>query len=87
MRACQRLISSDEIFRDLLVAHEPQREAKHPYMVPSVEHLHGKPVARGNPSDQDLVRSRLGRTQRPTRKVGRVDLGVGSNVTGKIFAK
>ena len=46
-------------------------EAKHPDMVPAVQHLHGEPVALGDPSDQDIVRSRLCRTQWPSRKVGR----------------
>src|ERR1700742_1094179 len=41
-------------------------------MMPSVQHLHGEPVALGDPSDQDVVRSRLCRTQWPSRKVGRV---------------
>jgi hypothetical protein len=30
-------------------------------MVPREQHLHGKPVAAGDPPDQDLVRSRLHR--------------------------
>jgi hypothetical protein len=50
-------------------------------MVPSVQHLHGKPVALSNSSDQDLVRRRLCRAQWPSRKVGRIGLAGGS--TGK----
>src|SRR6185437_4693486 len=53
----------DEIFRSLLVADEPKPETIHPDMVPSVQHLHGEPVALSNPGDQDFVRSRLGGTQ------------------------
>jgi len=46
--------------------------------VPSVQHLHGEAVALGDPSDQDIVRSRLCRTQWPSRKVGRIGLAGGS---------
>jgi hypothetical protein len=54
---------ADEVFRDLFIPHEPEPEAKHPDMVPSVQHLHGEAVALSDPSDQDVVRSRLCRTQ------------------------
>jgi hypothetical protein len=50
-------------------------------MVPSVQHLHGEAVALSDPSDQDVVRSRLCRTQWQSRKVGRIGLAGGS--TGK----
>jgi hypothetical protein len=53
--------------------------------VPSVQHLHGKPVALSDPSDQDVVRSRMCRTQWPSRKVGRIGLPDGSIQTAKIF--
>ena len=46
---------ADEIFRDLFVAYEPKPEAEHPDMVPSVQHLHGEPVALSDPSDQNFV--------------------------------
>ena len=36
---------ADKIFRDLFVPNEPQPETEHPDMVPSVQHLHGEPVA------------------------------------------
>jgi hypothetical protein len=69
---------TDEIFRDLFVPNEPKPEAEHPDMVPSVQHLHGEPVALSDPGDQDFVRSRLCRAQWPSRKVGRVGLPWGS---------
>ncbi|HEX7954819.1 MAG TPA: hypothetical protein VF523_17285, partial [Burkholderiales bacterium] len=77
---------TDEILRDGLVSHEPQREAKHPYMVPSVKHLHGEPVTLGDATDQNLVRCRVGCTQWPSRKVGRTRLERGSIKSVKIFA-
>ena len=77
---------ADKVFSDLFVAHEPQPETKHPDMVPSVQHLHGEPVALGDPSDQDIVRSRLCRTQWPSRKVGRVGMPEGSTSKAKIFS-
>ena len=46
---------ADEIFRNLLVPHEPKPETEHPDMVPSVQHLHGEPVALSDPGDQDFV--------------------------------
>src|SRR6267378_7344194 len=46
---------ADEVFRNLFVPDEPKPEAEHPDMVPSVQHLHGEPVALGDPSDQNLV--------------------------------
>ena len=46
---------TDEIFRRLLVLHEPQCEAIDPYMVPRIQHLHGQPVAFRDPGDQDFV--------------------------------
>src|SRR6185437_8241791 len=69
---------TDEILRDLLVPHKSNTEAKHPDMVPSIQHLHGEPVASSDPSDQDLIRSRLCRTQWPSRRVGRVGRLAGS---------
>jgi hypothetical protein len=47
-------------------------------MVPSVQHLHGEAVALSDPSDQDVVRSRLCPTQWQSRKVGRIGLAGGS---------
>src|SRR5947208_10116876 len=76
---------TDEIFRDLLVPNEPEPEAKHPDMVPSVQHLHGEPVALSDPSDQDIVRSRLCRTQWPSRKVGLIGLAGGSIAKARFF--
>jgi hypothetical protein len=38
-----------------------------------------------DPSDQDVVRSRLCRTQWPSRKVGRIGLPDGSIQTAKFF--
>jgi hypothetical protein len=52
--------------------------------VPSVQHLHGEPVALSDPGDQDFVRSRLC-TQWPSRKVGRVGLPWGSKGEAKFF--
>ena len=69
---------ADKIFRDLFVPNEPQPETEHPDMVPSVQHLHGEPVALSDPSDQNLVRSRLCRTQWPSRRVGRIEMTGGS---------
>jgi hypothetical protein len=54
-------------------------------MVPSVKHLHGEPVALSDPSDQDIVRSRLCRTQWPSRKVGRIGLAGGSMETARFL--
>jgi hypothetical protein len=53
--------------------------------VPSVQHLHGKPVALSDPSDQDVVRSRLCRTQWPPRKVGRFEWAGGSTKKARFF--
>src|SRR6202043_672673 len=69
---------ADEVFRNLFVADEPKPEPKHPDVVPSVQHLHGEPVALSDPGDQNVVRSRLCRTQWPSRKVGRGGLAEGS---------
>ena len=46
---------ADEVFRNLFVPDEPKPEAEHPDMVPSVQHLHGEPVALSDPSDQNFV--------------------------------
>jgi len=54
-------------------------------MVPSVQHLHGEPVALSDPSDQDIVRSRLCRTQWPSRKVGLIGLAGGSIAKARFF--
>jgi hypothetical protein len=45
---------ADEIFRDLFVPNEPQPETEHPGMVPSIQHLHGEPVALSDAGDPDL---------------------------------
>jgi hypothetical protein len=54
--------------------HQPRDKPVHPDMVPSEQHLHGEPVALGDPSDQDFVRSGLHRqSNRPvngSRAVG-----------------
>src|SRR5258707_6449484 len=76
---------ADEIFRNLFIPHEPKPETKHPDMVPSVQHLHGEAVALSDPSDQDVVRSRLCRTQWPSRKVGRIGLAGGSTPKARFF--
>src|ERR1019366_8066929 len=76
---------ADEVFRNLFVPHQPKPEAKHPDMVPSVQHLHGEPVALSDPSDQDVVRGRLCRTQWPSRKVGRIGLPGGSIAKARFF--
>jgi hypothetical protein len=76
---------ADQVFRDQFVPYQPNHEAKHPNMVPSVQHLHGKPVALGDSSDQDIVRGRLCRTQWPSRKVGRIGLRGGSMGKAKLF--
>jgi hypothetical protein len=47
--------------------------------------LHGEPVALSDPSDQDIVRSRLCRTQWPSRKVGRIGLAAGSMGTARFL--
>jgi hypothetical protein len=54
-------------------------------MVPAVKHLHGEPVALSDPSDQDVVRSRLCRTQWPSRKVGRAGPPAGSTAKARFF--
>src|SRR5215210_5544397 len=54
-------------------------------MVPSVQHLHGETVALRNPGDQDVIRSRLCRTQWPSRKVGRIGLVAGSMEKARFF--
>lgn len=46
---------ADEVFRNLFVPDEPKPETEHPDMVPSVQHLHGEPVALSDPSDQNFV--------------------------------
>src|SRR5882672_3163976 len=76
---------ADKVFRNLFVPHKPKPEAKHPDMVPSVEHLHGEPVALSYSSDQDVVRSRLCRTQWPSRNVCRTGQAGGSMGTAKFF--
>jgi hypothetical protein len=54
-------------------------------VVPAVQYLHGKPVALGDSSDQDVVRGRLCRTQWPSRKVGRIGLRGGSMGKARFF--
>ena len=76
---------ADEVLRDLFVADEPKPEAEHPDMVPSVQHLHGKPVALSDPGDKDFVRSRLCRAQLPSRRFGRVEMGCGSKKKVRFF--
>jgi len=76
---------ADKIFRDLFVPNEPQPETEHPDMVPSVQHLHGEPVALSDPSDQDVVRSRLCCAQWPSRKVGRAGSAGGSTAKARFF--
>src|SRR6476646_17398 len=76
---------ADEVFRNLFVRHEPEPEAENPDMVPSVQHLHGEPVALSDSSDQDIVRSRLCRTQWPSRKVGLIGLAGGSIPKARFF--
>src|SRR5882672_12321528 len=75
---------ADEVFRNLFVSHEPEPEAKHPDMVPSVQHLHGEAVALRDPADEDFVR-RSCRTQWPSRKVGLAGLAGGSMATARFF--
>jgi hypothetical protein len=53
--------------------------------VPSIQHLHGEAVALSDPSDQDVVRSRLCRAQWPSRKVGRFGLTGGSMGKARFF--
>src|SRR5258706_2561135 len=76
---------ADYVFRHLVVPHEPKPETKHPDMVPSVQHLHGEPVGLSDPSDQDIVRCRLCRTQWPSRKVGLIGLAGGSIAEARFF--
>ena len=76
---------ADEILRDLFVPNEPKPETEHPDMMPSVQHLHGEPVALSDPSDQDIVRSRLCRTQWPSRRVGRIGVAGGSMGKARFF--
>src|SRR3979490_224313 len=76
---------ADEVFRNLFIPHEPKPEAEHPDMVPSVQHLHGEAVALSDPSDQDVVRSRLCRAQWPSRKVGLIGLPGGSIAKARFF--
>src|SRR5262249_3742349 len=69
---------------DLFIAYEPKPEAKHPDMVPSVQHLHGKPVALSDPGDQDVVRNRRS-AQFPSRRFGRSELAGGSMRYARFF--
>jgi hypothetical protein len=76
---------ADEIFRDLFAPNQPKPETEHPDVVPSVQDLHGEPVALSDPSDQNLVRSRLCRTQWPSRKIGRIGVAGGSIGEARFF--
>src|SRR5262249_3167563 len=76
---------ADEIFRNLLVPDEPKPETEHPDMVPSIQHLHGEPVALSDPGDKDFVRSRLCRAQLPSRRVGLVEMRCGSKEKVRFF--
>ena len=69
----------------MFVAHEPEPEAEHPDVVPSVQDLHRKAVALSDPGDQDFVRSRRCRAQWPPRNVGRVGLAEGSKTGTRIL--
>ncbi len=50
---------ADQVLRRCLVAYQPQYKPVDRDMVAREQHLHGEPVAVGDPSDQNLVRSRL----------------------------
>jgi len=49
---------TDEVFRNLFVKQEPKPKAKHPDMLPSVQHMQGESVALSDPSDQDVKAAR-----------------------------
>src|SRR5262249_37190622 len=75
---------SYEIFCNLLIPHEPKPEAKHPDMVPSIQHLHGEPVALSDPADEDFVRNSW-HAQWPSRRVGLAGLADGSMTTARFL--
>jgi hypothetical protein len=54
-------------------------------MVPSVQHLHGEPVALSDPADQDFVRSGSC-AQWPSRRIGRMGLACGSIKQARFFS-
>jgi len=76
---------TDQVLSDLFIANEPEPEAIDPDMVPPVQHLHGEPVALGDPGDQDFVRGRLCHAQWPSRRVGRVEAAGGSTGVARFF--
>jgi hypothetical protein len=46
---------ADEVFGGGSVADEPQNESVDAHMVPREQHLHRKPIATGDPSDQNFI--------------------------------
>jgi hypothetical protein len=52
---------ADQILRGRFVAHHPQHEPVDADMMAREQHLHREPIAAGDASDQNLVRSRLHR--------------------------
>jgi hypothetical protein len=53
-------------------------------MMPSVQHLHGEPVALSDPAEEGFIRG-SGRAQWPSRKVGLAGLAAGSMTTARFF--
>jgi hypothetical protein len=50
---------ADHVLRGSLIANEPNDEPKHPHVVARKQHLHCKPIAVRDSSDQHLVWCRL----------------------------
>jgi hypothetical protein len=49
-------------------------------MVPCEQHLHGKPIARGNSPDQDFVRCRLHHVLTVGSWISRAEMNFGSTI-------
>src|SRR6516162_9358855 len=50
---------ADHVLRGSLIANETNDEPKHPHVVACIQHLHCKPIAVRDSSDEHLVRCRL----------------------------
>src|SRR5262249_9402687 len=50
---------ADHVLRGSLIANETNDEPKHPHVIARIQHLHCKPIAVRDSSDQHLVRCRL----------------------------
>ena len=62
---------TDQVFRIRLVADEAEDKPVNLHMVPREQHLHGEPIAAGDPRDQHLVRCGLRRAQALAHEVSR----------------